>query len=69
MNINWHDKKLTFEEVYPKAEFSELIRLVLVLTNTVCRLSKRLKLHHGHAGGGSQAGAPKIAQVGGDPST
>ena len=32
----------TFEEVYPRAEFSELIRLTLALAQVLKRLSARL---------------------------
>lgn len=43
MNLNRHDKNLTFEKVYPKAEFSELIRLALKLTDVGLRLWSRLR--------------------------
>jgi len=43
MNINRHDREPTFEEVYPKAEFSEPIRLSLVLSDAVLRLWARMK--------------------------
>lgn len=42
MNINWHDNEPTFEEVYPKSEFSELVRVVLMLARAVRHLWGRL---------------------------
>lgn len=71
MNINGQDKKPTFEEACAKAEFSQLISLVLALTDAVLRLWARLKLRYGrsHFGSRSQANVSQTAPVGGDPST
>ena len=44
MDVNSPSENLTFEEVYPKAEFSELIRLSLSLCNLALGLRARLKL-------------------------
>lgn len=45
MNINRSDQDPTFEEVCRKAEFSELIHLVLTLTDKLLHLCAWLKLH------------------------
>lgn len=48
MGIDTNDKngrEPTFEELYPRAEFAELIRLSLVLTDTIIDLWAWLKLH------------------------
>lgn len=47
MSIDTNDRLSTFEETYPKAEFSELIHLTLVIADAVLRLQAWMKLHSG----------------------
>jgi hypothetical protein len=42
MNTVSHDAQPSFEEVYPKAPFSDLIRLALLLGEGLARLRARL---------------------------
>lgn len=42
INMYRQDQYPTFEEVYPKAEFSELIRLTLAFAEVLKRLRARL---------------------------
>ena len=60
-NINRDDRVPTLETVPQMTVFSKLVRLVLVLTDAVLNLSRRLKRPHGrpHSAGSPSQRAPE----------